>query len=294
MAENDPTPDPDPNPPAPDDTDEAVELASLAVDDGKGGKVVPLSALIGSKKELKALRGRVKELEPVAARVSELDGKLSQAQPIINAVLANPKLMAEALRIAGGGAPSRETTVQPTDDVDARDHAEDMGWYLGDGHTPDIARGRRVLDRQAKAVRQVAEEVVRPLGAVTLHDRAERNIQNAIRQTDDNGVPYATEQSIREVAARLPQNLLASPEVVELMLDNAAGVDRRNKRTPKAQEEPLFLESAGGRGRPRDAALDSDTRRMLERVGLTEAEYRAGGAKAETAASTRRGIVLGK
>src|SRR3954471_9071732 len=83
--------------------DDAVELASLAVDDGKGGKMVPLSALIGSKKTQRELQKRVKELEPLAADAQRVGQQLEQAQPILNGIVSNPRLRAEALRIAQGG-----------------------------------------------------------------------------------------------------------------------------------------------------------------------------------------------
>lgn len=256
-----------------DETDDAAELVNLAVDDGRGGKVVPLSALIGSKKEMKALRARVKELEPVAADVTRVKGQLAQAQPIIDAVVGNPKLMAEAVRLAGGGAPSRASTAQPMDDAEAVGHAEDMGWYLSDGVTPDAARGRRVLERQSKAIRQIAEEVVRPYAGVTLGDRAERLIAAAIKETDKDGVPIASEESIREVASRIPTHMLSNKDIIDVVLDNAAGKDRRQGRTPKAQDEPLYLESAGSR-RHREPAVTID-KDILARVGLTEDDIKA-------------------
>ncbi len=254
------------------------------------------NALIASKRQGRELARRIKELEPVAARAGEIDGKLSAAQPIIDAVLNNPKLRAEALRIAGGGAPSRSTTEQPLDDADAVSYAEDSGYYLADGQTPDAARARRVLDRQVKAMRQVAEDVVRPFAGVTLSEKSERNIEAAIRQTDADGTPYATEESIRQVAADLgPQaaHLLSNPQVMELILDRAAGIDRRKGRTPKAQAEPLYLESPGGRGR-REPAVDSGMKDILARHGVSEKDFNESGDKLGSITGTRRSIALGK
>src|SRR5689334_22392483 len=85
------------------------------------------AALIAAKRELRAANRKVKELEPVAASAKEIGGQLERAQPIINAVLTNPKLLAEAARIAKGTRTSNDGTVQPTqdDDPDAAAYAED-------------------------------------------------------------------------------------------------------------------------------------------------------------------------
>ncbi len=254
------------------------------------------NALIASKRQGRELSRRIKELEPVAARASEIDSRLNAAQPIIDTVLSDPKFRAEVLRRAGGGAPSGEFTPQPFNDADAIGYAEDAGYYLNDGVTPDAARARRVLDRQAKAIRQVAEDVVRPFAGVTLSEKSERNIEAAIRQTDADGTPYATEESIRQVAADLgPQaaHLLSNPQVMELILDRAAGIDRRKGRTPKAQAEPLYLEAPGGRAR-REPTVDPAMKDTLNKYGLTEKDFNEAGKKLDDIAGTRRSIVFGR
>lgn len=273
-----------------DDAAIAAEVAELTASpqDQQADKVK--NALIAAKREKRDLARRVKELEPIAAQAQDIGGKLQKAQPIIDAVVSNPKLMAEALRIAGGGRPSSENTAQPTDDDEAKGYAEDSGWYLADGVTPDTARARRVIDRQMKAIRQVAEEVVRPYAGVTLSDRAERLIAQALHQTDKDGVPIASEQSIREIASKIPQHMLADPQIINVVLRQAAGEDRMQGRTPKAPDEPLFLEPAGSRRRAEPTiTVDKDT---LARVGLTEDEFKRG-AKALDG-SGGKSVVLGR
>lgn len=274
-----------------DDTDEAVELASLAVDDGKGGKVVPLSALIGSKKELKTLRARNRELEPIAARATEIDGKLAQAQPIIDAILTNPELRAQALRAVDGTATSRGTTEQPTNDEQASSFAETMGLYLADGHTPDVARGRRALNTVSAMNRTQTEEIVRPYATVTLDEKGSANMRAAFAKTDDDGVPWASRESIEEVAKQLPSNLKADPNVVNLILRAAVGLDKEHGRRPKAPDEPLYMAPAGGR-RTRDAVVDADMKDVLARVGLTEDEFKATSKKIDNAGG--KSVVLGR
>jgi hypothetical protein len=283
---------PDPNAPPADDQDEAVELASLAVDDGKGGKMVPLSALIGSKKTQRELQKRVKELEPIAARVTKLDGQLTNVQPIINALMSSPKLRSEAMRIASGTRPTADTTEQP-DDADLTAFAEDSGFYLADGMTPDSARAGRVLARLDARNRKQTGEQIAPLAGITLNQKASANLSEAMKMEDADGTPMATRESILEVAKQLPAQLLADPAVVDLVLNSAIGLDRRKNRTPKPVDEPLFLERQGG-GRPREATLSAGDREFLKRSGVTEKEYRASTAKLEAGVASRRGIELGK
>jgi hypothetical protein len=229
-------------------------------------------ALIAAKRGEKAALKRIKELEPVVARTQDIERQLASAQPVINAILSDPKLNAAAMRIASGTHASAESTDQPTDDADAAGYAEDMGWYLQDGSV-DTARGRRVLNRVAKVSRGQAEDVVRPLAGVTLNTRAESNLSRILAMTDDNGVPWATEESIRAVAAQLPANLLADEKVVHMVLRNAIGEDRISRRTPKAPEEPLYLASAGS-GRRVAPSVTSEERAALAKVGLTEEDLK--------------------
>lgn len=273
--------------------DEAVELASLAVDDGKGGKMVPLSALIGSKKTQRELQKRIKELEPIAGKATEVAGQLASAQPIIDAVMRSPKLMAEAVRISQGTRATTESVEQP-DDADLVAFAEDSGWYLADNVTPDAARAGRVLARLDARHGKQTDDRIRPLAGITLNQKAQANMHEALSAVDDDGTPLATRESIAEVAKQLPPQLLADPAVVDLVLNSAIGLDKRKKRTPKPQDEPLYLERQGGGGSRREAPLSSMERAHLAASGITEKDYRASAARLEQGAAARKGIELGK
>ena len=263
--------------------DDAAELATLAVDDGKGGKMVPLSALIASKKEARALGKKVKELEPVAARVTEVDDRLNRTAPIVNAILNNPKLSAEVTRMTRTSQPGTEQPA-PEDDTDAHDYADAQQWYVSDTGELDLKRARRALDIVGKQSKRQFDEGIRPLAGLTMGSRADQNIARAVAMHDADGAPYATEQSIREVANKLPAHLLASDDVVQLVLRAAIGEDRMQGRTPKALEEPLYLEHAGGRGRRPDV-LTGDDRRVMEKLGLSEKDLQ----DAETRMTRTRG-----
>lgn len=266
-----------------DEVDEAAELVKLAVDDGKGGKAVPLSALIATKKEAKAMSRRVKELEAGAAETASLKERLAAAEPYVNALVSDPRLRAEALRIVRGGQPAQVTAQE---DTEAQEYAELHGLYLSDGTTPDATKARKMIDWHDRRNRSQQEEAMRPLAGLALGQKAEANIREAMSMTDADGVPLATPESIREVAAQLPAHLLADQRVVDLVLNNAIGIDRRNRRTPKAPEEPLYLDTPHGRRRS-EPSVDASTKGMLERLGLTEKDYHESGQALD--ALTRRG-----
>jgi hypothetical protein len=129
------------------------------------------------------------------------------------------------------------------------------------------------------------------LAGVTLSQKAEANLREAMAQTDQDGVPYATQESIREVAGQLPPQLLADPKVVDLVLNSAIGIDRRKHRTPKAPDEPLYLAPAGG-GRRSEPAISSEEKRLLAKYGIDEKTYKESSATLEKNVASRRGTQL--
>jgi hypothetical protein len=259
------------------DPEADAEAAALATADANGNKTVPLSALIGVKRANKELEKRIKALEPVAARVTDVEGRLERASPIIEAVINNPKLRAAAMAKT---RPSGEYTEQPEDDPDAKEWAteNDLWTQDADGKSVlDIARAQRQLAIADRRMRRQNEATNRPLAEMVMGSRVDANIQEMYSAKDDDGVPYATQESLNEAISMLGvdgRRLLADPRVKDLILTNAAGIDHRKGRTPKAQEEPLYLETAGGRGR-RQAGLDPDERKFLDKTGMDEKHYRA-------------------
>ena len=279
------------------EADDDVELeASEISTDAKGNKLVSLSAMLRYKKEAKANARRVKELEPIAASATDINERLGKAQPIIDAILTNPRLRAEALRAVNGTRTSNEQTDQPQNDPDAEQFAEINNMYLPDGQTLDVARAQRSLALMDKRHGRQTDDKMRPLAGTVLGSRADQNVRAAIEATDDDGVPLASEASIRETVAMMGGDgayLLAKPEVVDMLLNNAIGLDRRKGRTPKAPEEPLYMAPAGGgRGRRTDV-IDSDTRAILQRQGISEKDYLASSKRLEEGVANRKGIALG-
>lgn len=280
-----------------DDAEIAAEVESVVGTEPAAQHDRVKAALIAAKRELRAANRKVKELEPVAASAKEIGGQLERAQPIINAVLANPKLLAEAARIAKGTRTSNDGTVQPTqdEDPDATAYAEDAGFYLADNQTPDVARARRVLDRLDARHGRKTQEIVAPYAGAVLGSAAERNLQAMVRMTDDDGVPLATAESIREVASKMPQHLLANPDVADLVLNSAIGLDKRTKRSPKAPDEPLYLDRPGGGRGGRQTAVDADLQAAFDRLGIDNKQGAAAVSRLEQSAAggRRSGIALG-
>lgn len=294
-SEQDQTPiDGDPALTTPDDDETELE-ASEIVTDAKGNKTVSLSTMLRYKKEAKTLSKRVKELEPVAARAEEVNGRLDRAQPLIDAIVSNPKLRAEALRIAGGTRTTADSAplVDEADDPDAAAIAEEFGHYLADGQTPDVARGRRILARLDARHGKQTDDRIRPLAGLTMNDKANQNLREAEAMVDKDGTPLATKESIQEMAKQLPPQLLANPQVIDMVINSAIGLDRRKGRTPKPVDEPVFMERQGGGFRRQESTISPEEKKQLERLGLTEKDYAASTKRLETGVASRRGIVLG-
>lgn len=251
------------------------------------------NALITAKRELRAANRRIKEIEPVATRAADIDRRLNEAMPYVNAMVNNPRLKAEALRISQGTRPSGDATDQPDDDPDAQGYAEDAGFYLADGTTPDAARARRVLDRLDKRQAGRTADAIRPFAGLAVNQQVEQNIRAITAMTDADGVPYATEESIREAVAALKdgQHLLANQQVAQVILRNAIGEDRFKGRTPKAPDEPIYMPHAGGGRRPKDPAMGADQKARLAKLGLTEKDYNDTATKWDSA-HPRRGITF--
>lgn len=279
--------------PAQEPDDESAEIAAAAaqaIDDGKGNRMVPLSALLGTKKELRDATKRIKELEPQAEYGRTVGEKVDKAQPIIDAILADPQLAAAVARKTN---PSQAQTEQPVNDPIATEYADTMGWYHPTTGEPDAARAQRAIKLHRSMARRESEDVVRPFAGMTLDGQANANMRTAIAQRDADGVPLATEESIREVAKMLPSHLLGNPQVVDLVLNTAIGLDRRNNRTPKAPDEPIYWETAGGRRAPEGAALTADEKAWCAKNGVDEKRYAATSKGLASGISNRTGIELG-
>jgi hypothetical protein len=286
----------DPNAPAPepeDDTDDVAEIAAEVSQDANGDKRVKLGTMLKYKKESRDLGKKVKDLESRLARQQEIEDRLAEVAPRVNAILNNPRMKAEYLRMQQGAPPPAQGTEE---DAEAAEYAEESGLYLPDGVTLNTGLARKQLNRIEKIAERKANERMQPFAAMSMNDKADANIARALAEVDKDGVPLATPQSINETAALLGaqgRHLLANPAVVDLILNNAIGLDRRNGRTPQPLDEPLYIASAGGRsgGAP---AIDADTRAWMKKNDISEDRYQKLSKSLDQAAATRTAIVLGK
>lgn len=255
-----------------DDAAIEAEAASLVADPAEEKADKVKNALITAKKALRDANRRVKELEPIAARSKEIEEKLEAASPIIAAVQTNPKLMAEAIRVVKGTAATSTRVEQPTedDDPEAAEIAETLGLFLSDG-TADLVRARKTLNVLDKRHGRQTNDIMRPFAGAVLGSRAEQNIAHVVNQTRDDGAPLATKESIQEAIALLggPQSrLLADPGVADVLITMAVGLDGRKGRTPKAPDEPVYMERQGGGRRVSAPVIDDTLKAALERTGI--------------------------
>src|SRR3990167_925963 len=120
--------------PEPDD-DGVVEAVSVG-----GQKMVPLAELIKTRKEAKAAKAKLAELEPQVAQIPGIQQQIDTLRPYADAIRQNPNLIKLAQQAT---RPSGQDTVQPDDDQEARDTAEDLGLYHPQTGELDVARARR-------------------------------------------------------------------------------------------------------------------------------------------------------
>lgn len=279
------------------DADIVAEVDELVKPDSEKDRDKVKAALIATKRELRASKRENATLKPIADRAASIDERLTNAQPYIDAIVNNPQLKAAALRAVNGTRTSSDTTAQPdaTEDPDASDFAEDMGMYLPDGQTPDVARARRALTRLDQRHGKQTDERIRPLAGVTLNTKANENLRGVYGAVDDDGVPLATPESIKEVVDLMQgqAHLMANPQVVDMLLNQAIGLDRRKGRTPKAPDEPLYLAPPGGGRRGGGDVLDADMRAFAAKHGISEKDAVASVESLSRGVQTRKGVTFG-
>jgi hypothetical protein len=252
-------------------------ITTTKTPDGKD--VVDVASVIHWRKQAKAARKEVATLKQQVDQLEPHRQRLEAAAPILEKLQALPPEQQAAFleAVRTNTAPSRTQTQDP-DDVEARELAEDLGLVDASG-VLDVARGRRMLERLDKRAEAKARTIVAPYAQTTAQGVAYTLRERTKQQADPNtGTPYATAESIDEAFAMLKDapELAANPAVSAIILGTAMLIDKSRGRVPKAPEryeysEPLLTEPAGGRrGAP---VITDETKRLLDRVGLTEKEF---------------------
>jgi hypothetical protein len=252
-------------PPAHEDDDDGL-IETVKVGEQK---MVPVGDLIKYRKDARDAKRQLAEINQRLSRAEAVEAQLNEAAPILNAIKANPKLLDAVTK---GTRATAEHVDQPQDDQDAKDTAEDMGFYTTDGQL-DVARGRRVLDRATARAERKMEERLGPIRQQTAETSANamRNRVDGMRTKD--GAPLATKESLDQIFGMVPAELRADPRTAFVMTLAAAGMDLYSGRKPAAPQqtreynEPIYTEPAGRRG---GTGVSAELAALGKRVGLTE------------------------
>lgn len=248
-----------------DDEDGIVEAVRVGEQ-----KMVPLSELIALRKERKTLREQLAQAAPAIQRAQQVDRQLQEISPYVEAIRQNPGLI-DAVKAGTHATPAH--AAQPQDDTDAKDTAEDFGFYTTDGQL-DIARARRVLDRATAAAEKKLQGQIAPLRQQTADTAAREMRQRVATMRDKAGQPVASEESLNEMFGLLPSELVANPQVAFVVALAAAGMDKYAGRTPRVAQapaaaptyrEPIYTESTGRRA---PAGPSEELLQMGAKVGL--------------------------
>jgi hypothetical protein len=250
-----------------DDDDALIQGVTQA---GSDKEKALLSSLITYRRQA---RDNKKALEQERTARQALDGKVNEIMPWVEQLRANPKLIEQAQKDTRPSAPA---TVQPEDDQEAIQWAQDYGLITATGEL-DITRARRQLNHiDARAERQT-QAALAPLRQTEASRAAQQHMDAVRRVTLPDGSRLASDESINEaygVMRDAPQ-MLADPNVAAIMSLVAAGLDlAKGRRTaPSArveQSDPLLTEAPGG-GR-RAAPVSTELSRIANKMGLTDAK----------------------
>lgn len=269
---DDPTP---PVEPPPDDEDGVVETVSVA-----GQKMVPLPELIKYRKEAREFKKQLDAVQPQLQQAQQVFQQLEQARPYIDAIRQHPELIEAAQK---GTHASTATTAQPANDPEARELAEDMGWYDANGQL-DVARGQRWLTKLDARQKRLAEAEVAPLRRQTVEQAANGMKARLYAMQDHQGAPVASKESLDEILSWLPAELIADGKVAFVAAMAAAGMDKYAGRTPTRPFTPQQPQYGApirteAPGRRTTQASDPELMRLASRVGLTEKDLTVQGTR---------------
>ena len=254
-----------------DDDDQLIETVKVGEQ-----KMVPVGELVAARKAARSVKQQLKDIGPQLQRAAAIEAQLNEVRPILDAIKANPKLVEAVTR---GTHATSATVEQPEHDQEAKDTAEDMGFYTTDGQL-DVARARRVLDRiETRNARRTQSDLA-PLKQQTAVRAAQemRGRVDSIRTKE--GTSLASKESLDEIFGMVPPELQADGKTAFVLALAAAGMDIYTGRKPAAAaparstyDEPIYTEPSGGR---RGAvSVSAELAALGKRVGLTEKDLGA-------------------
>lgn len=233
-------------------------------------RMVPVSELVAQRRANRENKQKIAELSQQVQRAAAIEQQLEQLRPTLDIIRANPRIL-EAVKAGTHATPGHVD--QPDDDQEAKDLAEDNGYYTTTGEL-DVARARRVLDRIEARVAKRMEAQIAPLRAQTHSQAAQAMRQKVSTLRTKDGAPMASTESINEIFGMVPEELQGDPRTAFVMTLAAAGMDLYSGRKPQAPVrqpeygEPIYTEPAGGRRGP--APVSAELAALGKRVGLNE------------------------
>ena len=250
-------------PPADDDVPEAVEVTP------GGEKMVPLSALISARQE-------IKQLKPLAKKATESEAELNQLRPYAEFVKANQQLLQPQIQ------PPVQQSTEP--DPELVDFARTIELYDPATGQPDTKRASKILERTNKQAAVIAQQAIAPLQDQSNESRAVTNLNTVLASKDAHGQPI-TSETVTAVMGQLAQGLmrqghqnpraemlrlLADPQVAELIIDKSYRLQSANGRPAQLVPKPgpaLEVETAGGSER---VNLSEHSKRLMRDAGISE------------------------
>jgi hypothetical protein len=153
--------------------------------------------------------------------------------------------------------------------------AETLGLYDTQGQ-PDIQAAERVARFTGHVAEQQVRRYVQPLAQSQAQQQASVVREGMAQHAATVGIGA---EVVEQVASLIPDELLVQPNVAQLVLAVAGGLERMRGGTQGAQQPqqrpqpgrpaPLFTEPAGGR-RPAPQTLSEPFRNVLANAGVTD------------------------
>lgn len=263
--------------PADDDALEP-ELASQVIDIPEGERLVPLSALTATRRELKAVKEQARTAGELQQQVETLRSQQSQQNPVLQA--AQALLLAQR---ASQPQPPQGPDPAYVRELDAL--ARDLDLYKADGH-PDLEKAHRIHQRQLAVAQQAAQQATQPIVQHTLQQEVDHMTQRAA-VTEFNGQqadPAILQAHIEKIKAQ-PGGLqmLANEEYMKVvwkqawmdsvMTGKAVKTQAQQATTQEQLPPPVFTEKSGGSWNTGQKALSPMEAKAAKDLGMSQAEY---------------------
>lgn len=266
-----PVPPPAADPPAASEAGEPEDPAA-----GITGKDEQIAAL---RNAITASRAKLREAKADRERLEAAERENAELKPYAEFLKQNPQLLQPA-----PPPPAPPQPGQPQDPAAAQ-LAQRFSLYTGDGQL-DVATARAIINDQQALAQHAAQSAVAPVAQQVWQAQATANLDRVLSQRDSAGQPLVTPDDMRKTieqtfAGMHPQRaiqMLANPNIVEVIVNNALGGKARAKagQPPPPSEDPLYRESAGGGV---GAAMDESERRFYRKVGIDDKTATAAAAK---------------